>query len=144
MLIQKSAVVPYQVSQMYRLVEDIAAYPQFLPWCKQAGILSRDGSRVQASITLARGGLEKTFTTTNTLQENQSIEMRLLQGPFSRLYGHWQFQPLGERGCKVSLHMDFEFSSKLMRVTLGPIFTQIVNTLVDAFVRRAGELYGKS
>lgn len=143
MQIQKSAVVPYKTSEMYALVQDIAAYPQFLPWCKEAKILARDGEQVQARLTLARSGLEKSFTTSNTLRENESIEMRLLEGPFSRLHGLWQFQALGEQGCKVSLNMDFDFSSKMLRLTLGPIFTQIVNTLVDAFVRRAKDLYGK-
>jgi ribosome-associated toxin RatA of RatAB toxin-antitoxin module len=141
--IHKSALLPYSVRDMYVLVEDIAAYPSFLPWCKQAQILQRDGEQVQASITLSRSGIEKTFTTTNTLRENEFIEMRLLHGPFSHLHGRWQFTPLGEQGCKVALDMEFDFSSKLLKMTLGPVFSQIMNALVDAFARRANELYGQ-
>jgi ribosome-associated toxin RatA of RatAB toxin-antitoxin module len=141
--IRKHALVPYSAAEMYALVENISAYPTFLPWCKEARILAQQGNEVQASITMARSGLEKTFTTRNTLISNQSIEMRLLKGPFSRLYGCWRFQALGEQGCKVSLEMDFEFSNRLLRLTLGPVFTHIIDSLVEAFTRRAQELYGK-
>jgi ribosome-associated toxin RatA of RatAB toxin-antitoxin module len=141
--IRKHALVPYSAKEMYALVEDIKAYPLFLPWCKQAHILAREGDEVQASITMARGGLEKTFTTRNTLITDEAIEMRLLKGPFSRLHGIWRFQALGDSGCKVSLEMDFEFSNRLLRLTLGPVFTHISDSLVEAFTRRAQELYGQ-
>ncbi len=144
MVIDKSAVVPYNVTQMYTLVEDIESYPEFLPWCKEARITRRENERqLEASITLAKGGLEKSFTTTNTLSENEFIEMHLLKGPFSRLYGRWKFHSLGDNaGCKVVLHMDFEFSSRMLRLSLGPVFSHIVNSLVDAFIQRAREVYG--
>jgi len=143
-VIHKSALVPYTAQQMFILVEDIDKYPEFLPWCKKTQILSRDHESIHASITLSRAGLEKTFTTRNIMQRDQWLEMRLVRGPFSRLFGRWQFAPLGEHGCKVSLDMDFEFSNRLLRMTLGPIFSHIVNSLVDAFIHRAGELYGNS
>lgn len=141
--IHKSAIVPYTAEQMFALVENINDYPQFLPWCKNAQVLIQRGAEVEASITLARGTLEKTFTTTNTLRKNEAIEMRLLRGPFSRLHGQWRFQALGNGGCKVSLDMHFEFSNHLLRLTVGPVFTQIVNALIDAFIKRAVDLYGK-
>lgn len=142
--IHKTAIVPYSAEQMYVLVNDIETYPQFLPWCKSASILSENGTHLVASIAMGISGLEKSFTTNNVLKPNDSIEMRLLEGPFSHLHGFWKFQPLGDDGCKISFDMQFEITNKLLKMTLGPVFSKIVSSLVDAFVKRANELYGKS
>src|SRR3569832_1831629 len=104
-VINRSALVPYSPAEMYSLVNDVDAYPQFLPWCKSAQVLSRNDDEVRASLELARGGFEKSFTTCNRLQKNKMIEMRLVEGPFRRLEGYWRFEPLGEQACKVSLDM---------------------------------------
>lgn len=142
--IHKTALVPYRSHDMFTLVNDIDAYPRFLPWCKSTTILSQTSSQIVATITMGGVGLEKSFTTTNVIKTDESIEIHLLEGPFSQLQGRWTFQPLGEEGCKISLTMEFEISNQLLRMSLGPIFSKIVNSLVDAFVQRANELYGKS
>lgn len=141
-VINRSALVPYSPAEMYSLVNDIDSYPQFLPWCKSARVLSRDDDEVRASLELARGGFEKSFTTCNRLQKNKMIEMRLVEGPFRHLEGFWRFEPLGEQACKVSLDMDFEFANKLVGLALGPLFNQIANTLVDSFCKRAIDVFG--
>lgn len=142
--VHKTAIVPYSVEQMYVLVNDIETYPQFLPWCKATQILSQNGQHLTASIAMGIAGLEKSFTTNNVLEPNHSIEMELPDGPFSHLHGFWKFQPLGQEGCKISFDMQFEITNKVLKVSLGPVFSKIVNSLVDAFVKRANELYGKS
>lgn len=142
-LISKNALVPYTAAEMYSLVDDIAAYPSFLPWCKDAKVLSRDEDEVRATIAIAKSGVHKSFTTFNRLQHNKMIEMRLLEGPFHHLEGFWRFDALDDRGCKVSLDLEFEFSNKIIRLTVGPVFDQVANTLVDAFCERAIEVYGK-
>ncbi len=141
--VNKSALVPYSAAEMYELVDHISAYPDFLPWCKSAREWQRDEDQVRASIELARGRLHKSFTTCNRLQKNKMIEMRLEEGPFHRLEGFWRFDPLGAHHCKVSLDLEYEFASRLLKITIGPIFNQITNTLVDAFCKRAIEVYGK-
>lgn len=141
-VINRSALVLYSPAEMYSLVNDVDAYPEFLPWCKSARVLSRDEDEVRASLELARGGFEKSFTTCNRLQKNKMIEMRLVEGPFRHLEGFWRFEPLGEQASKVSLDLDFEFSNKLVGLALGPIFNQIANTLVDSFCKRAIDVYG--
>jgi ribosome-associated toxin RatA of RatAB toxin-antitoxin module len=142
--IHKTAIVPYSAEQMYVLVNAVETYSQFLPWCKSAHLLSENEGQVTACIVMSIAGLEKSFTTNNLLQPNYAIEMRLLEGPFSQLHGFWKFQALGHEGCKISLDMQFEIANKLLRMSLGPIFSKIVSSLVDAFVKRANELYGKS
>lgn len=128
---------------MYDLVDDIAAYPQFLPWCTATRVLSRDEDEVRAIINLARGGMQRAFTTCNRLQKNKMIEIRLVEGPFNHLEGFWRFTALTDQHCKVALDMDFEFSNKLVELVFGPVFNQITNTLVDAFCKRALQIHGQ-
>lgn len=141
--ISKSALVAYSASQMYALVDDIDAYAEFLPWCAGSRVLSRNEHEVRGVIELARGGVQKSFTTCNRLQKNKMIEIRLVEGPFKHLEGFWRFHPLTDENCKVSLDMDFEFSNRLVSLVFGPVFNQITNTLVDAFCKRAVDVYGK-
>lgn len=142
-VINKTALVPYSASEMYDLVDDIAAYPSFLPWCGSSEVLERNDDEVRASIELSRSGIRKTFTTVNRLQTGKMIEMRLIEGPFKHLEGYWRFQPLSDTACKVMFDIEFEFSNKILSMTIGPLFSQITNTLVDAFASRAVEVYGK-
>ncbi len=142
-MVSRMALMPYSAGEMYDLVDNIEAYPEFLPWCKSATVLSRSDDEVRANLALSRGGINKSFTTCNRLQRNKIIEMRLVEGPFNHLEGFWRFDNLGEQACKVSLDLEFEFSSRLLGLTVGPVFNQIASTLVDSFCERAVEVYGK-
>lgn len=141
--VARNALVPYRAAEMFSLVNDIESYPRFLPWCRTTRILSRNADEVQASIEIARGPVEKWFSTRNRLQQDKMIEIRLLDGPFRRLEGYWHFQDLGERACKVTLNLEFEFGNPILRLAIGPVFSQIANSLVDSFCRRAVDVYGK-
>lgn len=142
--IHKSALVPYSTAQMFALVDDIGSYAQFLPWCRSSQVLSRSEDEVRATLEIAHGSLRKSFTTRNRTQMDKMIEMRLEEGPFRHLEGFWRFDVLGEQASKVSLDLDFEFSSKLVGLAMGPVFSQIANSLVDAFTKRAVQVYGKA
>lgn len=142
-VVNRSALLPYSAERMYELVADIDRYPEFLPWCRRAGIIDdSDPEAVKAFIEIAKGAVGKRFTTLNRMQPGKIIEMNLLDGPFKHLRGYWRFEPLQDDACKVWLDMDFEFSNRLVAVAFGPIFNQAVNTLVDAFVERAAQVYG--
>jgi ribosome-associated toxin RatA of RatAB toxin-antitoxin module len=141
--VSRSSLVPYSAAQMFALVNDIEAYPQFLPWCRSARVHSRDEDEVRATLELARGAIQKSFTTCNRLQKDKMIEVRLVEGPFQRLEGFWRFDALREDASKVSLDLEFEFSSRLVGFALGPVFNQIANTLVDSFKVRAVQVYGR-
>jgi ribosome-associated toxin RatA of RatAB toxin-antitoxin module len=71
--------------------------------------------------------------------------MKLVMGPFSKLDGMWRISPVGDgsqRACKVELSLDYGFSSATLAALVGPIFDRIAASLVDAFVKRAEEVYG--
>ncbi len=140
--INKSALVPYSPEQMFKLIDDIEAYSDFLPWCGKATEIARDKKNVEASILISHSGLNKEFTTQNKNTAFEKIEMHLVNGPFKNLDGVWLFEPLGETACKISLNLEFEFSSKIITITLWPVFSKIANSLVDAFIKRADTVYG--
>lgn len=140
--INKSALIPYSAEQMFELVADVESYEEFLPWCGSSKVLSSNDDKVTGQIEVRHTGLNKTFTTLNRMQKNKMIEMRLLEGPFKHLQGFWRFDALAENGCKISLDLEFEFSNKLVSMAFGPVFSQIANTMVDAFCKRASEVYG--
>jgi len=141
--VSKSALVPYSASEMFELVADPESYPAFLPGCKSSRIESREGDTVRGTVEFAMGPVHKSFTTDNRLEKNRRIDMQLVEGPFRHLEGHWRFEPLGDAGSQVSLELEFEFSSRLLAMTVGPVFHEIANHLVDAFVKRAVALYGR-
>lgn len=141
--ITRSSLVLYTPDQMFDLVNDVEAYPSFLPWCRDSKIISKTDDEISASLELAKGGVHHVFSTRNKLVHGQSIDIKLIDGPFQHLEGHWQFGMIGDnQGCRIQLDMDFEFSNRLISMALGPIFTQISGSLVDAFCKRAQEIYG--
>jgi ribosome-associated toxin RatA of RatAB toxin-antitoxin module len=142
-IIHHELVVPHSAAQMFALVNNVDAYSEFLPYCKSSRILSRTADEVKAILVLAGGGLQKSFTTSNRLQPDDLIEIKLVEGPFKHLAGCWRFEALAQT-CKISLDLEFEFSSKLLALAFGPVFNQVANTLVDAFCKRAQVVYGQA
>ena len=140
--VSRSALVPYAASEMYALVADVEKYPGFLPWCRVARVRGPGPDTVEASLEIGRGPIRKTFTTRNVMTRDSRIDIGLIDGPFKHLQGCWQFTALDGAGSRIVLDLEFELSNAVLRRTLGPIFSEIANTMVDAFCRRAKELYG--
>ena len=140
--IRKHAKVSYSASQMYALVNDIGSYPDFLPWCNETNVVNNHGDSLTASVSISMGKIHHTFTTANTMQPDREINMKLVEGPFKELIGHWRFHDT-DNGCSVSLDMSFEFKNKLTKHALGAAFKKITDSLVDAFIERARAVYGK-
>lgn len=140
--VQRSALVPYSAAEIFSLVDDVASYPEFLPWCRKAVVHSRTDNVVDATLEMHRGGISKSFRTRNTSTGVERIDMQLVEGPFRHLSGRWTFSQLGESGSKVVLDLEFEFASSLVDLLFGPFFEDISNTLVDAFTQRAHDVFG--
>ena len=140
--VNRSALVPFSADQMYSLVEDVVAYPTFLPWCVGATLHSKDTETIEASLEMRRGGIKKTFRTRNTLQPGVAMGIALVGGPFRHLAGDWRFEQLGEDGSKVSLHMEFDFESRMTDTLFGRYFEDTCNSLIDSFTTRAHKIYG--
>ena len=139
--ISRSALVMYSVEQMYELINNIAAYPQFIPNCGDSKIISVNGNEVTAALMVSKGGLKKWFTTKNTLINENKVQLDLVDGPFKKLTGFWLLTELSEEACKISLHLEYEFSSKMFDLAFGRVFTSLTNNMVQAFTQRAKEVY---
>lgn len=140
--IKKMKIIAYSQEQMYALVNDVVNYKEFVPWCTESHILSQTEDEIKATLAFSGSGLSKSFTTLNRLQPHKMIEIRLIDGPFRQLEGFWQFDAIGEERSKVSLDLEFEFSTKIVGLMFGPVFHQVATTLVDAFCHRAEKVYG--
>ena len=140
--VNRSALVMFSAAKMYQLVNDVSAYPQFLPGCTGSKIVELQGNSMTASVDVSKAGIKKTFTTRNVLSENQRIDMELVDGPFRKLTGGWEFTALDDNACKVSLALDFEFSNKVAELAFGKVFKDLVQNMISAFTNRAKEVYG--
>ncbi len=140
--VHKSALVRYPAATLFAIVNDIESYPQFLPWCRSARILMREGDIIEAELEVARGGFQKSFATRNYNIPGREIRMTLLQGPFEYLEGIWRFQPLREDASKISLDLEFEMASRLGGLAFGTVFNQICDSMVGAFTQRVKDLHG--
>jgi ribosome-associated toxin RatA of RatAB toxin-antitoxin module len=138
----RTALVSHTPQQMFDLVNDFARYPEFLPWCGAARVLEANRFEIVGELTIQKGSIRQAFTTRNTLTPPSRIDLSLVNGPFKSLAGHWRFESVGSEACRVSLELEFEFSGRLITMTVGAVFSQIAGSLVDAFCCRADELYG--
>jgi ribosome-associated toxin RatA of RatAB toxin-antitoxin module len=132
----------YSVEQMFQLINDVLAYPLFLPDCSNSKIITEDDHSVTAALLVSKAGLKKWFTTKNTLISNEQVQLELVDGPFNKLYGRWLLTPLSEEACKVSLELEYEFSNKMFDIAFGRVFNHLTNNMVQAFTQRAKEVYG--
>jgi ribosome-associated toxin RatA of RatAB toxin-antitoxin module len=132
----------YSVDQMFQLINDVLAYPLFLPDCSNSKIIAEDNSSMTAALLVSKAGLKKWFTTKNTLVSNEQVELELVDGPFNKLQGRWLLTPLSEEACKVSLELEYEFSNKMFDLAFGRVFNHLTNNMVQAFTQRAKDVYG--
>lgn len=143
--VHKSVLIWYTAEEMFDLVTDVARYPEFLPWCNHAKVLSAGGHGMTAEVGIAFKGVKQSFTTRNEHVPGREVRLHLVNGPFSKLEGVWTFTPVGgegQRACRIDLRLDYGFSSALLATLVGPVFDKIASSMVDAFVQRAEQVYG--
>ncbi len=142
--VKKLVLIEFTPAQMFELVDHCEDYPKFLPWCGGVDLLERSETITAARLHINFRGIKAHFSTENTKQWPSEMKLRLTEGPFTHLDGHWIFTALGERASKIEFQLRYTFSSKLLEKVLGPVFNHIASTFVDSFVKRAGEVYGRS
>ena len=140
--VSKTVIVAFLPELMFRLVDDVARYPEFLPWCTGANVLSREANVMRAMLNVGFRGIKQSFSTENHNTPPHEITLKLLDGPFRTLDGRWRFNDLGGKGCKIEFHLAWTFSNAWLGTLVGPVFSHIADTMVEAFVRRAEKLYG--
>ena len=140
--ISRSALLPYSQRCIYALVNDVAAYPEFMAGCSSATVLSENEHHMQARLDLSQVGVSINFTTENILTPHESIQLRLVDGPFDQFEGTWAFVRLAETACKVTLDLRFQLSGAVASAAAGTLINSVANNLVDAMCKRAKQVYG--
>jgi ribosome-associated toxin RatA of RatAB toxin-antitoxin module len=141
-MVRKSVLIERSSQQMFDLVDRVEDYPQFLPWCSQTRCEFRDDRKTVATLHINYRSVKSHFTTENDKESPTWMKITLVDGPFRRLDGLWRFKSLSAEACKIEFQLSYEFSSKMFEKVIGPVFSQIANTFVDAFVKRANEVHG--
>lgn len=140
--VTKTVLVHYSARQMYDLVEAVEEYPKFLPWCGGGSVSHRDEHLTRATIQINYRGIKQSFTTENRKEPGSAMWIKLVEGPFRTLDGSWRFLPLSADSCKIEFSLRYEFSSRMLEKLIGPVFSYVANSMVEAFVKRADQLYG--
>ena len=139
--VEKTVLIEQSAERMFELVDRCEDYPLFLPWCSSTELKFRDAEKTVATLHINYHGIKAQFSTENDKRHPYEMNLRLTDGPFTHLDGHWKFTPLGDTACKVEFQLRYQFASKLLEKVLGPVFNHIANTFVDSFVKRAGQIY---
>ena len=140
-LVEKTVLVAHSAQQMFDLVDRVEDYPQFMPWCGGARVDDMQGTTMHATLHIDYHHIRQHFSTENRRLPPHEIDMTLRDGPFRQLDGSWRFIPLGDEACKIEFRLHYEFSSKLLEKVVGPVFSYIANSFVDAFIHRAEKVY---
>lgn len=143
--VQKSVLIWYSPQEMFDLVTSVQQYPQFLPWCDHTRVLEQDDKGMLAEVGIALSGIRHSFVTRNLHEPGRRVQMQLVKGPFSRLDGDWHFHTVGDgsqRAARVELLLNYGFDSVTLSKVVGPVFDRIAASMVDAFVKRAEQVYG--
>lgn len=143
MRIQKSVLVPHSCQQMFELVDRCEDYPQFLPWCQRTTVQKRCTQFTEACLFIDFLHVCSHFTTRNLKNYPERMQLQLIDGPFRFFEGEWRFVELAQSACKVEFDLEYTFASTLLEKTVGPVFSKISSSFVDAFVKRAKIIYHK-
>ena len=141
-VVKRRAFSPFTPKQMYTLVNDVASYPSFLPWCAGTVVLFHDGDVMRARLKVKKGRFDYAFTTENRLQSDRGIDIQLIEGPFTKLHGQWRFEA-ADGGCLVTLEFEFEFAGRILGAALTAAFKPIADSMVEAFRKRAYDVYAE-
>lgn len=142
MEIRRSALVLHPALDMFRLVQDVPAYPEFLGWCVNSEVHEQTPEHQVATLVVKVSGVTQSFTTHNRFVPGERLTLSLVDGPFRHLAGEWLFEPLGAEGSKVTLVLSFDFSNKVLSSAFRRGFAHIADRLVNEFSQRADAVYG--
>lgn len=136
--------------QLFDLVADVEKYSEFLPWCVATRIREKsqeDGRDIQiADMVIGYKMFREKFTSKVICQPPGRIDVTYFDGPFRYLNNHWIFEAVskdgGEGECLIDFYVDFEFKSRLFQAAIGAVYNKAVKRMIQAFEKRADELYG--
>ena len=139
-VVNQSEDINVNVSLIFDLINNVDRYSSFLPWCSNSSILSNSSSEMTAEIEIAGKPITWKFKTKNNYKVNEIIRIKLVDGPFKNLEGYWKFNSIDDHNTSVSLFLEYEFNSKIIELSLKPIFAGIMSSILDSFISEAFRL----
>lgn len=134
--------MPYSASLINSIVLDIEKYPEFLPWCSKAKIISKNDDYVTAELEITFKGFTESYISKvyHTMTDEQYlIEVVAISGPFKHLKNVWSIN--NANNCsEVKFSIDFEFKSRILDMVIGMIFSTTTEKMITAFESRAKDL----
>jgi len=138
--INKSEEINVNKETIFNLINNVDNYQKFLPWCANSKILIKQNSSMTAEIEISKSFVNWKFTTENNYKVNKIIELKLVDGPFSHLEGHWKFDEIDEFNTQVTLYLEYKFDNKLIEMSIKPVFSNIMSSILDSFISEAFKL----
>tara|TARA_B100001778_G_scaffold296344_1_gene269132 strand:+ start:1335 stop:1772 length:438 start_codon:yes stop_codon:yes gene_type:complete len=138
--INKSEEINVNKEMIFDLINNVDNYETFLPWCSSSSIISRRDNLIVAEIEISKSFVNWKFKTENTFEKNKVINLQLIDGPFSHLEGFWKFEEINKFNTSVTLYLEYKFDNKLIEMSLKPVFSNIMSSILDSFISEAFRL----
>ena len=135
--IHKEEDINIDIETIFNLINDIESYPNYLPWCTKSEVKEESADTIIGKIFISKSFINWNFSTKNTIKKNKSISLELVDGPFESLTGKWLFSPINQFNTRVSLDIDYKFKSSIIELSIEPIFSSIMNSILKSFVQEA-------
>ena len=135
--INKSEEINVSHELIFSLINNVEDYHTFLPWCSDSKIISDNGNKMLAEIEISKNFINWKFSTENTYDLNKKINIKLIDGPFNHLDGYWEFKKIDNYNTTVDLYLEYKFDSRLIELSIKPIFSNIMSSILDSFISEA-------
>jgi coenzyme Q-binding protein COQ10 len=135
--------LPYSCEQMFDLVADVRRYGEFLPWVVATRVRSDGEHEMTADMLVGFKAIREKFTSRVTKDRPNRIDVYYMDGPLRDLDNSWVFRPTEDGGCEIDFCVQFTFRNAVFEALAGQYFDRAFRKMVEAFERRADELYGR-
>ena len=142
--IKKSEEINVSHELIFALINNVEDYHKFLPWCSDSKIISDTNNKMAAEIEISKNFVNWKFSTENTYSLNKRIDIKLIDGPFNHLEGYWKFKKLDNYNTTVELYLEYKFDSRIIELSIKPIFSKIMSSILDSFISEAFKRKGAS
>lgn len=145
----KIELVHYPIRFLYELIMDIEAYPEFVPFCAQAKIISKalqenQSEQITAELTADFKGFINRYTSVVTHDFNNLnayVSSKMLSGPLEQLYSKWSLSKISDGQTKIEFQLDFQFKSFVLENLSKLFLSSMADKIMLAFLNRAKFLY---
>ena len=135
--IKKNESINIDIQTIFTLINQVDKYSDFLPWCSNSKVISDKNNVMVGKISVSKNFVNWTFTTENHYIKNKKIYLTLIDGPFKNLNGEWSFLKIDNNNTQVSFILEYEFSNKIIELSIKPVFTSIMSSILDSFISEA-------